>query len=272
MSGENESKDTNVKATIDAVTGLVTAIPIYQDTLQPSAKQIGKSLETVTKTVNIALAPIKALVWGYEKIEEYISTRVSEKLKNVPEENIVTPPPSIAGPAVEALRFSGQDINLRELYANLLAGSMDVSTQHLIHPGYVEILKNLSSDEALLLQVFINNNQFPLIDINGKLKENGGTITHYSHFSHFPNIVELKFPKLLPTYLDNITRLGLTEIPLYSYIKVANIYEPLENDNSLLAIRKTIENLGQEVEFNRKVIITTSFGKMFIQNVIKEKE
>jgi hypothetical protein len=64
----DENKDTNVKATIDAVTGLVTAIPIYQDTLQPSAKQIGKSLETITKTVNIALAPIKALVWGYDKL------------------------------------------------------------------------------------------------------------------------------------------------------------------------------------------------------------
>lgn len=72
---EQENKETNVKATIDAVTGLVTAIPIYQDTLQPSAKQIGKSLETVAKTVNIALGPIKALVWGYEKIEDFINTR-----------------------------------------------------------------------------------------------------------------------------------------------------------------------------------------------------
>ena len=153
---ENENKESNIKATIDAVTGLVTAIPVYQDTLQPAAKQIGHSLETVTKTVNIALAPIKALVWGYEKIEDYITTRVSEKLKNIPEENITTPPTEIAGPAVEALRFSGNDKNLRELYANLLASSMDINTQYLIHPGYVEIIKNLSSDEAILLQIFIS--------------------------------------------------------------------------------------------------------------------
>ena len=50
-----QSKDTNVKTTIDAITGLVQAVPIYQDTLQPAAKQVGKSLETVAKTVNIAL-------------------------------------------------------------------------------------------------------------------------------------------------------------------------------------------------------------------------
>ena len=53
----------------------------------------------------------------------------AEKLKNVPEENIVTPPPSIAGPVFEALRFSGEDIDLRELYTNLLASAMDNSTQ-----------------------------------------------------------------------------------------------------------------------------------------------
>ncbi|MFZ0595583.1 MAG: DUF4393 domain-containing protein [Flavobacterium sp.] len=267
-----ENKDTNIKATIDAVTGLVQAIPIYQDTLQPSAKQIGKSLETVAKTVNIALAPIKALVWGYEKIEEYLNIRVSEKLKNVPEENIVTPPPSIAGPAVEALRFTGEDINLRELYANLLAGSMDIRTQHLIHPGYVEILKNLSTDEAVLLQVFLSKRQYPLVDIKGTLSENIGSLTHYSNFSHFPNIIKLKFPELIPTYLDNLTRLGLTEIPYDAYITAANTYESLENDKSLDKIKLTIRNLNQEVTFDRKIIRTTSLGKNFIDNVVKEKQ
>lgn len=128
MEEDNNKPETNVKATIDAVTGLVKAVPVYQDTLQPAAKQIGQSLETVKKTVNIALAPIKALVWGYEKIEEFITTRLSEKLKNVPEENITTPKPEVAGPAVEALRYSGHNPNLRELYANLLANAMDKST------------------------------------------------------------------------------------------------------------------------------------------------
>ena len=134
---EHESKETNIKATIEAVTGLAKAIPVYQDTLQPAAKQVGQSLETITKTVNIALAPIKALVWGYEQIETFITCRVSEKLKDVPPENITTPKPEVAGPAIEALRFSGYNPNLRELYANLLANAMDKSTIHLAHPGFV---------------------------------------------------------------------------------------------------------------------------------------
>src|SRR5690554_2969816 len=130
MEEPSNNKDTNVKSAIEAATGLVNAILVYQDAVQPAAKQIGQSLETVTKTVNIALAPIKALVWGYEKIEDFLSTRVSEKLKNIPEENITTPPPQVAGPAIEALKYSGHDKNLRELYANLLASAMDKETVH----------------------------------------------------------------------------------------------------------------------------------------------
>ncbi|AIN74099.1 DUF4393 domain-containing protein [Flavobacterium psychrophilum] len=267
-----EEKDTNIKATIDAVTGLVTAIPVYQDTLQPAAKQIGQSLETVTKTVNIALAPIKALVWGYEKIEEFITNRVAEKLKNIPEENITTPPTEIAGPAVEALRFSGNDINLRELYANLLASSMDINTQDLIHPGYVEIIKNLSSDEALLLKIFSVKFIYPLININAEVPDGKGSITEYAYFSHFDKITNLKRPDLIPTYVDNISRLGLTEIPYDQHLTAENTYEPLENDLSLSTLKHKIEILqNRKIVFERKVIKLTNFGRLFIQNVVNDK-
>jgi len=274
MEENNESKETNVKATIEAVTGLVTAIPVYQDTLQPAAKQIGQSLETVTKTVNIALAPIKALVWGYEKIEDFITNSVSKKLKNVSEENITTPPPQVAGPAVEALRFSGHDPNLRELYANLLATAMDKSTIHQAHPGFVEILKNLTSDEAILLQNFSTLNKFPLIDIKAKSKEAslGYTIV-YSNYSHFHKMVKLVSPELIPTYLDNLCRLGILEIPALVNITAPNTYEPLENDIELENVKSRIENqMMRTVEFQRKVIMPTAFGRQFIQNVVNEKK
>jgi len=267
-----ENKDTNIKATIDAVTGLVQAIPVYQDTLQPSAKQIGKSLETVAKTVNIALAPIKVLVWGYEKIEEFISQSVTKKLQNVPEENIITPSPSIAGPTIEALRFTGEDLNLRELYSNLLANAMDNTTADSIHPGYVEIIKNLSSDEALILQAFCSQNQFPLIDIFHQIPELNSEVVVYRNFSHFKNFYNLKRPDLTSVYIDNICRLGLTEIPVGKYIIKKGLYERLENDNSLFTLKANIAQGKGFIDFNRKVIRLTNFGELFINNVVAEKK
>lgn len=273
MEQENDKPETNVKSTIDAVTGLVNAVPVYQDTLQPAAKQIGQSLETVTKTVNIALAPIKALVWGYEKIEEFISTRVSEKLKNVPEENITTPTPQVAGPAVEALKFAGHDPNLRELYANLIATAMDKSTIHQAHPGFVEVLKNMASDEAILLQTFISTYQYPLIDIRAKLKDGSSYTVIYANYSHINRNVVLTRPDLTPSYLDNLCRLGILEIPAMVYITLPNTYEPLETDAELNGLKLKIEiGMGKKVDFQRKVILLTTFGKQFVQNVVNEKK
>ncbi|WP_368192497.1 hypothetical protein [Aeromonas sp. s8] len=66
---EAEKSEGSVEGTINAVTGLAKAVPIYQDAIQPAAKEIGKALGTVAKTVNVALSPVSALVWGYEQIK-----------------------------------------------------------------------------------------------------------------------------------------------------------------------------------------------------------
>lgn len=269
---ENNQKETNVKATIDAITGLVQAVPIYQDTLQPAAKQIGQTLETVSKTVNIALAPIKALVWGYEKIESFINLRVSDKLKNVPEENITTPKPEIAGPAVEALRYAGHDENLRELYANLLANAMDKETIHEAHPGFVEILKNISSDEAILLQAFLRKQNYPLLDIRAKAPENQGYAVITSNFSHLNKISNVENPDLIPSYLDNLCRLGILEIPALTKITVPNTYEILENDISLVNVKEQILEQNRTVELSRKMVKVTNFGNQFLKNVVRDKQ
>jgi hypothetical protein len=270
---QDEAKGTNVKATIDAVTGLVKAVPVYQDAIQPAAKQIGKTLETVSKTVNIALAPIKALVWGYEKIEDFITTRVSEKLKNIPEENITTPPLQVAGPAIEALRYSGHDPNLRELYANLLATAMDKETIHKAHPGFVEIIKNLTSDEATLIQAFKDNNQYPIIDIRANFRNSDkGFITLYSNYSHISKVVGIKQTELIPTYLDNLCRLGILEIPSDIYLNAPNTYEPLEEALEWESVKELLEKEpDKKIGFERKLIKPTAFGKLFIENVVKEK-
>ena len=51
-------------------------VPVYQDVLQPAAQELGKALQTVAKTVHVALAPVSALVWGYDQIKDFVSTKV----------------------------------------------------------------------------------------------------------------------------------------------------------------------------------------------------
>ena len=274
MSDETKKPESNVESTISAAAEIVKAIPVYQDVIQPSAKQLGRALETVTKTVNIALAPIKALVWGFEQIEDFVTNRVSEKLKNVPEENIVTPLPQIAGPAVEALRYLGHDENLRELFANLLATSMDKNTLDKAHPGYVDIIKNITADEAVLLTAFINKNIYPKINIKSETKDSDKVWKLMKvNFSHLDKIVSPKRPDLIPAYIDNLQRLGLIEnLPNIELRDRPEIYEPLENDPQLDSLKKEItEKMNRAIVFDRGILRITSFGRQFVNNVIVEK-
>lgn len=270
MDQNNTSTESNINSTINAITGLAKEIPVYQDAVQPAAQEVGKSLQTVAKTINIALAPIKALVWGYEKIEEYISKRVTEKLTNIPTENIVTPDPRIVVPAIESLRYTGNKENLRELYANLIANSMDKNTLKNTHPSFVEILKNINSDEGILLQAFAINQTHAIIDINAE--QNGGFISLLRNCVKFHENLNIKYKDLIPSYLDNLIRLGLLEIPENHLLLDVLKYEEIENSPVFSNLKFENENLlNRKIIFNRKIIRTTSFGYNFIKTVVTDK-
>lgn len=54
--------DQKVEAAAKAIKGVVEAVPVYQDLVQPAAKEVGKGLQTVAKLVHVALAPVSGLV------------------------------------------------------------------------------------------------------------------------------------------------------------------------------------------------------------------
>jgi len=269
---EDNSKDTNVKSTIDAITGLVKAVPIYNDAIQPAAKEIGKSLATVTKTINIALARISALVWGYEKISEFVQNRVAEKLKDIPEENIVTPDPSIVGPALEALRYTGNSKTLSELYANLIANSMDKETIKKAHPGFVEIIKNMTADEGLILKVFIPNIYKPIMDVKLKMKKGiGGEHNLVNNYSLIGEEAGCKYPDLTPKYIDNLCRLGLLHMPAGRHLVEPNAYDILIKTDEYEKFKVQYETEHTGITEIKKYIELTELGTQFKEACVTNK-
>lgn len=135
----SELPEAKVDGVINAVTELVKAVPVYEDAIQPVAKETGKALQTVGRAVNAALLPIRSLVWGIEKIESFVHTKVAKKLEKIPVENIQMPDPAVAGPVLESLRYTGHKESLGELYANLLASSMDSETAKKLTLGLLRL-------------------------------------------------------------------------------------------------------------------------------------
>lgn len=263
MAEENKIRDA-----ADAVKGIVEAVPVYQDAIQPAAKEIGTALQTVAKSIHVALAPISGFVWGYEKIKDYLNETLAEKLKNVPVERIVTPTPAVAGPTVESLRFTAHEPSLRELYANLLATSMDAQTAQNAHPAFVEIIRQLTPDEARLMQVLAQTGVAPMITYGRRYNilnyDNYVDTEIFRHFSLLPHQAHCLYPDSFPSYLNNLCRLGLVEIKENYFIAGEGLYEPLENHSEIKSFisADSLHGLGQPA-IRREALFVTDLGRQF---------
>ena len=271
MSEENKIRDV-----VDAVTGVAKAVPVYQDVVQPAAQEMGKALQTVAKTVHIALAPVSALVWGYDQIKEFVSTKVAERLKNVPPENIISPKPNVAGPALEALRYTGHEERLSDMYANLLAASMDKATAQGAHPAFVEIISQLTPDEAKLVSLFLKEMAFPVLNVRWEYKTSTdgkqGGVDVLVNYSQLGEAAGCEFNHLVPAYIDNLCRLGLADIPAMFVYMSPGVYDALESSPVITAIKAQIEQ-DPELKANveRKGLKITELGKQFARICVARK-
>src|SRR5258706_3810002 len=127
-------------------------------------------------------------------------------------DGIITPSPIVAGPAVEALRFAGSDPALREMYANLPARAMDAKTAREAHPAFVEILRQLTPDEARILRMLAWNDSLPIVSVVATNLLDQSYHWILRHFGVLGEEAGCTFPALTPAYLDNLSRLGVIGI------------------------------------------------------------
>jgi len=270
---ENSSKPDGVlKQTIDSATALANAVPIYQDVAQPIAREVGKALGTIGKSVNMALFPLSATVWGYEKIGSFIEKKVSEKLEGVPQERIVTPPLNIAGPAIEALKFSGDEETLQEMFANLIATSLDKKFVKDAHPSFVDIIKNLSPDEGLILRLFVTIPHYPSINVKLNQKNQKGFSIIQKNVCDLGNLANYKHQELVSNYIDNLCRLGILNIPSTRKLNNEDKYKQLINSAELDKLKSSYaDNKDLSISFSHHMIETTGFGRQFINARVVDK-
>jgi hypothetical protein len=259
----NESTNNSVEGTINAVSGLVEKVPVYQDAVQPLAQETGKALGTVGRAVNAALAPLRGVVWGIEKIEEFVHTKVAKKLESVPPENIESPDISVAGPALESLKYVGHKESLSDMYASLLASSMNKATSSSAHPGFVEIIRNMSSDEAKIMKYISSHGLQPYINVLQRRKVEGGSRIVIEKYSKVSIDAGCENHELCSAALVNLERLGLFELIETGSLSDKSVYKALESSPDIQSMMSSVTDETTIGEIQRAYIAVTPLGKMF---------
>lgn len=182
---------------------------------------------------------------NYENALKELKKQIYEQLNLIPPENIIIPPFNVICAAIEAAKYQIDDENLRTMFAHLIANSMDCEKTNLTHPSFVEIIKQLTPDEAKILNFMPIKKDFkasePIIDICYEKENRDGVFIYFSNISVIGFEANCEYPKNISAYINNLCRLGICEI---SDEELADTwrYEKVENSEFYGEIISEIKN------------------------------
>lgn len=258
--------ETNDESNITKGIAKELAKDVYSDGGKPIVKATGELVGLLPRAIKAALEPVEKWVLQREYNIEVTKKLLEEKLKNVPPELIQPPEAHIAVPALQYISYCMDNEELQNMYANLLANSMNQIVKNGVHPGFVEIIKQLCPDEAKILLYFSSHNVIPTVTLRYENEKDEG-IDVVKNFSNIGELTQCEKPFDVNKYFNNLIRLGLLESSrAYSALTEKKLYEPLKSheyfktltDESVIAANKC-----KKAIFMEGYMSLTDYGESF---------
>ena len=237
---------------------------IYEDGLQPGMKQVGKALETTIGFANTLLFPVE---WINERVRIALRTnleRYRRKMEEIPEEKVIEVTPDLGVPLLQKLSYV-TDETLAELFSELLVSSSVDDRVYSAHPSFINVISNLSPDEAILLTEIALDDDIPFIVIKYRtqypLPE-----TFDERLTGLEARCKLRYPQNIQVYLQNFVGLGILichDDRILSDEKY-NILTALYKDRLAKELDDcTAGDYYTGLELDRGFYRTTDYGRLF---------
>lgn len=256
---------------------------IYSDIAQPGVKKVGIALETVLDFGNTLLIPIK-LMNEKSKIN-FVNhmNRYKEKIENIESNKLATVPPEIGVPILEKLTYTTSDV-VAELFLNLLTKASSIDTSAPAHPRFIDIVSNVSVDEAKIIEYLTINNLYSIPFIIFKASQ----VNDHSLFSHskldrtgLEKILTFLYPNNVNLYIDNLVSLGILRrregfMPIESNNKMSlELLEHLYEDDKMVLLNHIRKK--SDVDYYPPETVpghyeVTRIGKSFISTCYSTKQ
>lgn len=247
----------------------------------PEAREAGayaaKSVKIIAQTIHTVLLPLAAANYGAQKFSDYMRSRfapeLQERLDSVPEENIIEPRAVLAGPALDALVYAHEDDDLRRLYLSLLASAMDSRIADDAHPAFIELLRQVDSDEIAYLRAVYQgvSGITPIARLRLTSKDGSGSVDAATHVLDWREAGAAFVPPRSATYVDNWVRLGLVEVMYDTHLTALGAYDWVTERPEYVDLDRSVVDLpegnAREIEPQHGVLRITSLGAAFARAV-----
>lgn len=245
----------------DVITPVSDAI---QANLPETAKQTDGALSTVVGFFNnVVLYPVKKANLTFRYKLEAFEDDLRVKTKGIPDECLQVPPTMIAGPTLEALRYTYDEEELREMYENLLASAMDSRKAPQAHPAFVDAIRQMSPLDAKILSLIVREKQLPCGEIQFVIRREALVYLDGMPIHFVTELIDLGDPFVISTSLTNLERLGLIRILDDGFNGVD--YESMKSHPYVLSRKEIFDKYGKDIEITLKerAITLDDYGKQF---------
>ncbi|UNL43167.1 DUF4393 domain-containing protein [Ligilactobacillus agilis] len=230
--------------------------------LEPPAKEIGTALSDI---LNVVFSPFKMIRIVNEKYIDDFECRIRNKTEKIPEEQRDSSKLGLALKAIEDSKYLLSEEILREMFANLIASSINKQKNSEITPRYATALSQLGPQEAVLIQqLYLSKGyQLPtgiLISMNSD-----------NSFSYIdPLIVRFnngRYKVGIQKSLDILISLGIINSYLDTWL-TSDSYS--EDYSQILLFAQNIAETNQgNFELKKGFIKLTSFGRSLANCVLE---
>jgi hypothetical protein len=242
--------------------------------LEPAARIYAKRV-AVKQHIRLQLVRPLARLLGAPR--DYFNSQfeddMADRMADVPEEEIVTPRSSVAGPAMLGLGFTLEEPQLKAMFLNLLAAASDRRVQDSAHPSFAEVIKQLSASEAESLAAALRASPLPIIEIRrtADAPDEGYEIVATHVLDWTQDGQQVAAPERA-MFVDNWVRLGLVIVDYGTSIAGAEKYSWAETAPLVATAREHYETDGvRRVHYQKGVLRATEFGRSFEQVVISSE-
>lgn len=236
----------------------------YDDVVHPTAAAVGAMLSYPFRGIRVLCGKYEKWLINGEESLHIVGEAVHKKMEKVPPEKQCVPDAYVAIPTIQQICLAQDSEDLREMYTNLLVSSMNTDTKHKVLPSYVNIIGQLSPDEARLLRYMSEKVNIPALEVRASLSEDKKEefVTSKDCYVEISDgIIEIS--DNLNSYIENLQRLKLIKLEKDRYLV-----------NKTEEYNKLIQNFKDEAKedsflkdkylsFQKEILKITLFGIEF---------
>lgn len=199
--------------------------------------------------------------------------QLKTSLNEIPEKNRQEPKNSIIWPALESSIFYLEDEEYRKMFAKLITSACDNRKNKNMHICFIELIKQMESDEAIILQSFHHTCNKGIVNIDYVYPDKNSRRTYMQNVFLFNQEEPLS---MHCASIANLYRLGLITIEYTSVLLDDKYYLHYSNHPTYLKTKASLKekhlktgNPICDIEIQKGIVSLTPLGENFIKVCIK---